>query len=314
MTMIAAQAETIVKIASVEEEYYVPSDAQYEPYCRVDMFGEDGMKYSFVIEKRLDTNGMPVIGRTYTLNDMNEFGTYMMAGMFEYYDFTSVNFVKSQNANGLATYNVKVTDERNKSYTLVYEPASTGTGETITRQAKYGQAAYFGNATGVNGDWLLRFADADVNIFADINVIATDGEHIAGKYTVEGGTLIGGESSIYAGSVSEALVNGGTLNLSCVETESGPMYNVTAALLDAVGRTIVINRTIIAFEAYDAVMYQLYPNDESKYLITLKDTETSGINDITVAPKTSVRKVVRNGRIVIEHNGKSFNIDGTLSK
>lgn len=309
-------AETI-NVVSIEEDFYVPSDAQYSPYYRCDMFAEDGVKYSFVIEKRLDSNGMPVNDRIYTLNDMDDWASYAMIGMFEYYDYTSVKFVRTVNAAGKVNIKADVTDERGKSYTLVYPAAGTGEGETYTFKATYGQAAYFGTATGVEGDWLLMLADENENIFAEISILSCDGEHIAGTYSVADGTLVIADdvSNMVLSNGSKPLIKNGSISLSYVDMDGTAAYYVNAALQDANGNNYVINRSFVQFLAYDMFGYMTDPTGETiDYFITLKDNETTGIKNVESNDNQKVRKTLRNGRIVIERDGMLFNIDGTKAK
>lgn len=316
---VCANAAETINVVSIEEDYHVPSDAQYAPYYRCDMFADDGLKYSFVIEKRLDVTGLPVNDRVYTLNDMNDFGSYVMGGMFEYYDFTTVKFVRTVDAGGKVHVKADVTDERGKSYSLVYPAAGAGDGKTYTYQAALAQAAYYGTYTGVEGDWLLMFADENENLFAEIDIQAKDGEHIAGNYSTADRTVAtaDGTTVFYVNGTSSEIKNG-SINLSCIETESGPAYNVNAAFQDANGNNYVINRTIISFFAYDVFGYMaaMETGQAIDYMITLQDTETTGIRDIrpNTAEGNKVSKALRNGKIIIKRAGKSFNIDGTMAK
>lgn len=315
---VCANAAETINVVSIEEDYYVPSDAQYEPYYRCDMFGEDGLKYSFVIEKRLDSNGMPVNDRVYTLSDMDDWASYVMGGMFEYYDYTSVKFVRNVDAGGKVHIKADVTDERGKSYTLVYPTAGASDGQTYTYQAKLAQAAYYGTYTGVEGDWLLLFADENENIIAEIDITTKDGEHIAGNYSTADGTVSTEEgTTVFYVNGKGAEMKNGSINLSCIETESGPAYNVTAAFQDANGNNYVINRTIVQFLAYDVYGYSVaeQTGQDIDYYITLKDSETTAIRNIQGNDNSkAVSKFIRNGKIVIKRDGKSFNLDGTIAK
>lgn len=316
ISFTGANAETIVNVTSIEEDYHVPSDAQYAPYYRCDMFAEDGLKYSFVIEKRLDTNGMPVDGRAYTLNDMDDFGSYAMGGMFEYYDYTSVNFVRTVTSAGKVNITAKVTDERGKSYTLVYGESE---GQTYTFNATMGQAAYYGTYTGVEGDWQLLLADGtedNPNIFAEICITTPDGEHIAGNYSMADGTVSTDGTTVFHVNSKEVPVKSGSINLSCVETESGPAYNINAAFKDDNGNSYVINRSIIQFFAYDVYGYSVaeQTGQDIDYMITLKDTETTAIREVQSKDSKSVSKFLRNGRMLIKRGDKTYNVDGSVSK
>ncbi len=317
---VCANAAETINVVSIEENFYVPSDAQYAPYYRCDMFAEDGLKYSFVIEKRLDSNGMPVNDRVYTLNDMDDWASYVMGGMYEYYDYQTVKFVRTVDAGGKVHVKADVTDERGKSYSLVYPAEGSGDGETYTYQAQLAQAAYFGTYTSVEGDWLLIFADENETPIAEIDIQAKDGEHIAGTYSTADGTVATAEgtSVFYINGKEEAVVKNGSITLSCLETDNGPAYNVTAAFQDNKGRNFVINRTIVQFLAYDVFGYSVaeQTGQDIDYMITLKDTETTGIRNIlpNIAEENKTIKAVRNGKVVIKRGGKTFNIDGTMAK
>lgn len=317
--LACANAAETINVVSIEENFYVPSDAQYEPYYRCDMFAGDGLKYSFVIEKRLDSTGMPVNDRVYTLSDMDDWASYVMGGMFEYYDYTSVNFVRTVTPAGKVNITAKVTDERGKSYTLVYGESD---GQTYTFNATMGQAAYYGTYTGVNGDWQLLLADGtedDPNIFAEICITTPDGEHIAGNYSMADGTVSTDGTTIFLVNGKEIEVKSGSINLSCIETESGPAYNVTAAFQDANGNNYVINRTIIQFFAYDIYGYSVaqQTGQDIDYMITLKDSETTAISSASADDALRHdndkvgKKFISNGKIVIKRDGKSFNVNGT---
>lgn len=307
---IGAYAANIINILSVEDEYYVPSDSQYAPYRRVDMYGEDGLKYSFVIEKRLDANGALVLDRVYTLSDMDDWASYVMVGMLEYYDYTSVRFVKSLSAEGKTTYTVDVTDERRMSYTLRYDASAPSYNYT----AAYGQACYFGNVTGVTGDWLLLLADKDENVFAELDITSIDGEHIAGIYSTDNGKLSVGNTIVVVAKGDTAVITSGSVNLSCIDMDGGePAYNVTAALQDAAGRNFVVAHSILSFYAYDLQGYLLDPTGQQvDYTITLKDTSESALESLT-APERTEHATIRlhEGRLCIEHNGRQYRLDGT---
>lgn len=314
--LACANAAETINVTSIEENFYVPSDAQYEPYYRCDMFAEDGLKYSFVIEKRLDSNGMPVDGRAYTLSDMDDWASYVMGGMYEYYDFTSVNFVRTVTPAGKVNITAKVTDERKKSYTLVYGESE---GQTYTFNATMGQAAYYGTYTGVNGDWNLLLADGtedNPNIFAEICIITPDGEHIAGNYSMADGTVSTDGTTVFYVNGKSVDVKSGSINLSCIETESGPAYNINAAFKDANGNNYVINRSIIQFFAYDILGYMAaeQTGQDIDYMITLKDTETTAIDFANDALRhnndKAGKKFLRDGKIVIKRDGKTFNVNG----
>lgn len=317
ISFAGANAETIINVTSIEEDFYVPSDAQYVPYYRCDMFAEDGLKYSFVIEKRLDaTTGLPVDGRAYTLGDMNDFGSYAMGGMYEYYDYTSVNFVRTVTPAGKVNITAKVTDERKKTYTLVYGESE---GQTYTFNATMGQAAYYGTYTGVEGDWQLLLADGtedDPNIFAEICITTPDGEHIAGNYSMEKGTVSTDGTTVFYVNGKEIEVKSGSINLSCIETESGPAYNINAAFKDDNGNSYVINRSIIQFFAYDVYGYMAaeQTGQDIDYMITLKDTETTAIREAAVQPenRATVSKFLHNGRMLIKRGNKTYNVDGSI--
>lgn len=314
ISFASVNAETIINVTSIEEGFYVPSDAQYEPYYRCDMFAEDGLKYSFVIEKRLDVNGAPVDGRAYTLGDMDDWASYAMAGMYEYYDFTSVNFVRTVTPAGKVNITAKVTDERKKTYTLVYGESD---GQTYTFNATMGQAAYYGTATGKEGDWQLLLADGtedDPNIFAEICITTPDGEHIAGNYSMEKGTVSTDGTTVFHVNGKEIEVKSGSINLSCIETESGPAYNINAAFKDDNGNSYVINRSIIQFFAYDVYGYMAaeQTGQDIDYMITLKDTETTAIREVQSKDSKSVSKFLRNGRMLIKRGDKTYNVDGSV--
>lgn len=314
ISFASVNAETIINVTSIEEGFYVPSDAQYEPYYRCDMFAEDGLKYSFVIEKRLDVNGAPVDGRAYTLGDMDDWASYVMGGMFEYYDYTSVNFVRTVTPAGKVNITAKVTDERKKTYTLVYGESD---GQTYTFNATMGQAAYYGTATGKEGDWQLLLADGtedDPNIFAEICITTPDGEHIAGNYSMEKGTVSTDGTTVFHVNGKEIEVKSGSINLSCIETESGPAYNINAAFKDDNGNSYVINRSIIQFFAYDVYGYMAaeQTGQDIDYMITLKDTETTAIREVQSKDSKSVSKFLRNGRMLIKRGDKTYNVDGSV--
>lgn len=316
ISFASVNAETIINVTSIEEDFYVPSDAQYEPYYRCDMFAEDGLKYSFVIEKRLDVNGAPVDGRAYTLGDMDDWASYAMVGMYEYYDYTSVNFVRTVTPSGKVNITAKVTDERKKTYTLVY---GEGEGQTYTYNATMGQAAYYGTATGKEGDWQLLLADGtedNPNIFAEICITTPDGEHIAGNYSMADGTVSTDGTTVFHVNGKEIEVKSGSINLSCIETESGPAYYVSAAFKDANDNSYVINRSIIQFYAYDMYGYLMATENgiDLDYTINLKDTETTAIRDIQSKDSKSVSKFIRNGRMLIKNAGKTYNVDGSICK
>ena len=314
ISFASVNAETIINVTSIEEGFYVPSDAQYEPYYRCDMFAEDGLKYSFVIEKRLDVNGAPVDGRAYTLGDMDDWASYAMAGMYEYYDYTSVNFVRTVTPAGKVNITAKVTDERKKTYTLVYGESD---GQTYTFNATMGQAAYYGTATGKEGDWQLLLADGtedDPNIFAEICITTPDGEHIAGNYSMADGTVSTDGTTVFHVNGKEIEVKSGSINLSCIETESGPAYNINAAFKDDNGNSYVINRSIIQFFAYDVYGYMAaeQTGQDIDYMITLKDTETTAIREVQSKDSKSVSKFLRNGRMLIKRGDKTYNVDGSV--
>ncbi len=314
VSFTVVNAETIINVTSIEEDFYVPSDAQYAPYYRCDMLAEDGLKYSFVIEKRLDTNGMPVDGRAYTLGDMDDWASYAMAGMFEYYEYTSVNFVRTVTPAGKVNITAKVTDERKKTYTLVYGESE---GQTYTFNATMGQAAYYGTYTSKEGDWQLLLADGtedNPNIFAEICITTPDGEHIAGNYSMEKGTVSTDGTTVFHVNGKEVEVKSGSLNLSCIETDGGPAYNITAAFKDDNGNSYVINRSIIQFYAYDVFGYVAAQEtgQDIDYEITLKDTETTAIREVQSKDSKSVSKFIRNGRMLIKRGGKTYNADGSL--
>lgn len=314
ISFASVNAETIINVTSIEEGFYVPSDAQYEPYYRCDMFAEDGLKYSFVIEKRLDVNGAPVDGRAYTLGDMDDWASYVMAGMYEYYDYTSVNFVRTVTPAGKVNITAKVTDERKKTYTLVYGESD---GQTYTFNATMGQAAYYGTATGKEGDWQLLLADGtedDPNIFAEICITTPDGEHIAGNYSMADGTVSTDGTTVFHVNGKEIEVKSGSINLSCIETESGPAYNINAAFKDDNGNSYVINRSIIQFFAYDVYGYMAaeQTGQDIDYMITLKDTETTAIREVQSKDSKSVSKFLRNGRMLIKRGDKTYNVDGSV--
>lgn len=180
-----------------------------------------------------------------------------------------------------------------------------------------GQAVYYGTYTGVNGDWQLLLADGtedDPNIFAEICITTPDGEHIAGNYSMADGTVSTDGTTIFLVNGKEIEVKSGSINLSCIETESGPAYNVTAAFQDANGNNYVINRTIVQFLAYDVYGYSVadQTGQDIDYYITLKDSETTAIRNIQGNDNSkAVSKFISNGKIVIKRDGKSFNVNGT---
>lgn len=133
---------------------------------------------------------------------------------------------------------------------------------------------------------------------------------------MEKGTVSTDGTTVFYVNGKSVDVKSGSINLSCMETDSGLAYYVSAAFKDANDNSYVINRSIIQFFAYDMYGYLMATENgiDLDYTINLKDTETTAIREVQSKDSKSVSKFLRNGRMLIKNAGKTYNVDGSICK
>ena len=115
------------------------------------------------------------------------------------------------------------------------------------------EAAYWGTATQIVGDFYISFFDADDAWVGAISIVAPDNEHIAGTFTVSS------ESQWVYAVGDTADVTSASLTITGLRFEgSDPVYQFTGTLVDAQGRQIQLNNEISIYVAYDYYNYRMY--------------------------------------------------------